>query len=135
MTCKQCSAPLPDESRFCPYCMVRFDGEGGEERKLKKSKEKLIAFLLIAATLIIAAVIAVFAKTAGKKQPAAEQTNGYMPQPETTAAYAETEAETEAEKETVTVEINGDYYTPGTYFWSINGNGEIVLEDYEYYPF
>ena len=132
MICPACSAHLPDESRFCPYCMTRFDNEGSKERKSKKSKEAIFAALLISVTLIVAAVIAVFIKKAGGKEPPPSgQEEIYIQEQE---QQSETTAPS-TESETVTVEINGDYYTPGTYFWSINGNGKVVLEDYEYYPF
>ncbi len=127
MTCKNCSAHLPDESRFCPYCMTRFDNKGSKERKSKKSKEAIFAALLIALTMTVAAAIAIFIKTSNKEPQTSEPEEIYLQQSETTTPSTESE--------TVTVEINGDYYTPGTYFWSINGNGKVVLEDYEYYPF
>ncbi|MBR4767001.1 MAG: hypothetical protein IK085_09605, partial [Clostridia bacterium] len=54
---------------------------------------------------------------------------------ETNRSQEQSDMQTPSETETATAEINGRYYEPGTYFWNINGNGEIVLEDFEYYPF
>ena len=131
MICKQCGANLPDESHFCPYCMTKFGGDGKEPEK-SRIKTVLIAAVLIAVVLAVAAVIAkAVIKNSHSVNGAA--TTEYTRQSETAAPSTETQTGPGAE--TATAEIDGKYYEPGTYFWNIDGNGEIVLEDYEYYPF
>ena len=117
MVCKQCSASLPDESLFCPYCMAKFTEKNSNRQKLNALKitAALIAVLL-AASFIVAFLIK--SKTAEKENSTSVQTQSPS-----------------AQQTTVNNGSQSEYYEPGTYFWNINANGEIVLEDYENYPF
>ena len=135
MICPTCSAPLPDESLFCPYCMTKFGEENKKTYKSRKPNAVKSAAPVIA-VLLIASVIVVFLI----KSKSANNENGTFAQTQSTVAEQSTENKSndQTEKttgETETAEIDGKYYEPGTYFWNIDGNGEIVLEDYENYPF
>ena len=122
MICPNCSAVLPDESRFCPYCMDKFENKA----ETKKSNKTVIVILLILVLLILTAVIIKLLRLGENNnqsissQASVSSTTG---KPQTTS------------RETATAEIDGKYYEPGTYYWNINGEGEIVLEDFENYPF
>lgn len=135
MICPTCSAPLPDESLFCPYCMTKFGAENKKSDKSRKRNAVRITAALIAVLLIVS-VIVVFmmkSKTAKGESSTSVQTQSTVEEQST-----ENNGNYQTEKttgETETAEINGEYYEPGTYFWNINGNGEIVLEDYDNYPF
>ncbi len=135
MICPACSAPLPDESLFCPYCMTKFGAENKKTYKSHKPNAVKSAAAVIAVLLIVS-VIVVFmmkSKTAKGESSTSVQTQSTVEEQST-----ENNGNYQTEKttgETETAEINGEYYEPGTYFWNINGNGEIVLEDYENYPF
>lgn len=131
MVCKQCSASLPDESLFCPYCMAKFTENPKNRQKLNALK--IIAALI--AVLLVASVIVAFlinSKTAEKENSTSVQTQSPSAQQTTVNNGSQSE---KIAAETSTAVINGEYYEPGTYFWNINANGEIVLEDYENYPF
>ena len=126
MICNSCGAVLPDESHFCPYCMTRF-GEESKESKNRNTKRIVIATALLVVILaVVAAVITVFKKNNGNYNDA-EKANGIVQQSKSSASSTE--------KEKVTAEIDGRYYEPGTYFYNIDGEGEIVLETFDYYPF
>ncbi len=135
MICPTCSAPLPDESLFCPYCMTKFGAENKKSDKSRKRNAIIFTVTLIAVLLVIA-VIVIFRM----KSKIANNENNTFAQTQSTVAEQLTENKSndqieKASGETETAEINGEYYEPGTYFWNIDGNGEIVLEDYENYPF
>ena len=135
MICPTCSAPLPDESLFCPYCMTKFGTENEKPDKSRKQNAVKITAAIIA-VLFIVSVIVVFLT----KSKIAKNENRTFAQTQSTVAEQSTENKSndQTEKttgETETAEIDGKYYEPGTYFWNIDGNGEIVLEDYENYPF
>ena len=135
MICPTCFAPLPDESLFCPYCMTKFGAENKKTDKRRKTNAVKSAAAVIA-VLLIASVIVVFlikSKSANNENGTSEQTTSAVAEQSTENNIRDQNEENAGETETA--EINGDYYTPGTYFWSINGNGKVVLEDYEYYPF
>ena len=135
MICPTCSAPLPDESLFCPYCMTKF---GAENKKSDKSRKQnavkitaaVIAFLLLVSVIV---VFLIKSKTAKGERCTSAQTQSTVEEQSTENNISDQTEKTSGETETA--EINGEYYEPGTYFWNINGNGEIVLEDYENYPF
>lgn len=135
MICPTCSAPLPDESLFCPYCMTKFGAENKKSDKSRKQNAVKSAAAVIA-VLLIASVIVVFlikSKSANNENGTSEQTTSAVAEQSTENNISDQTEKTSGETETA--EINGEYYEPGTYFWNINGNGEIVLEDYENYPF
>ena len=131
MVCKQCSASLPDESLFCPYCMAKFTEKNSNRQKLNALK---ITAALIAVLLVVSFIVAflIKSKTAEKENGASLQTQSASAQQTTVNNGSQSE---KIAAETSTAVINGEYYEPGTYFWNINANGEIVLEDYENYPF
>lgn len=58
MKCKFCGKELPDESKFCPYCMGKFVDETqvAVPQKQKKSSKKLI-IAIVAVVCVIALVI------------------------------------------------------------------------------
>lgn len=60
MFCKNCGKELPDESKFCPYCMTKFVEEKKIEptpsQTVKKSGKKL-PIIIIAAVLCVALVV------------------------------------------------------------------------------
>ena len=123
MNCPNCSAVLPDESRFCPYCMDKFENK----TETNKSNKTVVSIIIIMSLLVLAAVIIKLLRPDENKtaqstfsQASVSSTTG---KPQTTS------------RETATAEIDGKYYEPGTYYWNINGEGEIVLEDFENYPF
>ena len=124
MICRQCNAVLPDESHFCPYCMTKFDEESNDSKDVNNSWI-LIVIVLIAAVLAVAVIVV----------SKYESNNLNLDSTETNRSQEQSDVQTLSETETATAEINGRYYEPGTYFWNIDGNGEIVLEDFEYYPF
>ena len=130
MVCKQCSASLPDESLFCPYCMAKFTEKNSNRQKLNALKitAALIAVLLVASVIV---ALLINSKTTEKENGASLQTQS-LSQQRTVNNGSQSE---KIAAETSTAVINGKYYEPGTYFWNINANGEIVLEDYENYPF
>ncbi len=131
MVCKQCSASLPDESLFCPYCMAKFTEKNSNRQKLNALKitAALIAVLLVASVIV---ALLINSKTAEKENSTSVQTQSPSAQQTTVNNGSQSE---KIAAETSTAVINGEYYEPGTYFWNINANGEIVLEDYENYPF
>lgn len=133
MTCRQCKAPLPDESRFCPYCMTEFGFEGvGDEQKRNSEIFKKAAVILAALLIAVCAVLfALKIKNKNTPEPSSAVTRATV-----TQRIEESETQPSAvPAETQTAEINGEYFEPGTYYWNINGNGEIVLENFENYPF
>ncbi len=132
MVCKQCSASLPDESLFCPYCMAKFTEKNSNRQKLNALK---IIAALIAVLLVVSFIVAflIKSKTAEKENSTSVQTQS--PSAQQTAGNNNGSQSEKIAAETSTAVINGEYYEPGTYFWNINANGEIVLEDYENYPF
>ena len=72
MLCPNCGKELPEESRFCPYCMTKFGAETRFDNSSltpKRSKRKLIIILSVIAAALVAAVavfVAVmFANNAG----------------------------------------------------------------------
>ena len=135
MICPTCSAPLPDESLFCPYCMTKFGEENKKTYKSRKpnavnSAAAVIAFLLIVSVIV---VFLIKSKTSKNETDTSAQTQSTATEQTTENNISDQNEENTGETETA--EINGEYYEPGTYFWNINGNGEIVLEDYEKYPF
>ncbi len=123
MICPNCSAVLPDESHFCPYCMDKFDNKA----ETKKSNKIVIAILVVLSLLVLIAIII--------KMLRPGDNNTFQ----TASSQAHTSSTTNDKRttsnETATAEIEGKYYEPGTYYWNINGEGEIVLEDFENYPF
>ena len=123
MVCRQCGAILPDESSFCPYCMDKFDNK----TETKKSNKIAIAILVVLSLLVLTAVIIKLLRP-GENNTA--QSTSSQTRVSSTTGKSQT-----ASKETATAEIDGKYYEPGTYYWNINGEGEIVLEDFENYPF
>lgn len=123
MICPNCSAVLPDESRFCPYCMDKFENKA----ETKKSNKTVIVILLILVLLILTAVIIKLLRLG--ENNAVQSTSSQASVSSTTGKPQTTS------RETATAEIDGKYYEPGTYYWNINGEGEIVLEDFENYPF
>ena len=123
MICRQCGAVLPDESRFCPYCMDKFE----DETEIKNPKKSVIAAFLIV-FLLIFTVLAIMLIKPGRN-------NGRLSSPSQTGSTSASGKSQTAPKETSTAEINGRYYEPGTYFYNIDGEGEIVLETFDYYPF
>ena len=59
MLCKNCGKELPDESKFCPYCMVKFV----DENKItpiqpKKKSGKKIIIAVVAAVCVVAIAVA-----------------------------------------------------------------------------
>lgn len=59
MLCKNCGKELPDESKFCPYCMVKFI----DENKItpiqpKKKSGKKIIIAVVAAVCVVAIAVA-----------------------------------------------------------------------------
>ncbi|MBR6940537.1 MAG: zinc ribbon domain-containing protein [Clostridia bacterium] len=122
MVCRQCGAVLPDESRFCPYCMDKFDNK----TETKKSNKTVAAIIIILLLLVLTAIIIkLFRSGENNNQSISSQVS----------VSSTTDKSQTASKETATAEIDGKYYEPGTYYWNINGEGEIVLEDFENYPF
>lgn len=123
MVCRQCGAILPDESSFCPYCMDKFDNKA----KTKKSNKTAVTIIIILSLLVLTAIIIKLL------MPGENNTV------QSTFSQARTSLTTDDKRttsnETATAEIEGKYYEPGTYYWNINGEGEIVLEDFENYPF
>lgn len=113
MNCSNCSAPLPDESLFCPYCMEKF-GEGQKTEDSSAAGKKTVPLLIAVAAVTMAVIIAVviFCKTKSRNQ-----------------------IQTPESSQTVTVEIDGKYYPPGTYYRDIDGDGYVVLRDFDNYPF
>ena len=135
MICPTCSAPLPDESLFCPYCMTKFGAENKKSDKSRKRNAVRITVALIAVLLIVSVIVVFMMKS---KTAKGESSTSVQTQSTAAEQTTENNGNYQTEKttgETETAEINGEYYEPGTYFWNINGNGEIVLEDYENYPF
>ena len=135
MICKQCGAVLPNESYFCPYCMTRFGAENKKSDKSRKQNAVRIVAALIAVLLIVSVIVVFLMKSKIVKN---ENSTSAQTQSMVAERSTENKSNDQTEKntgETKTAEINGEYYEPGTYFWNINGNGEIVLEDYENYPF
>ena len=124
MICRQCNTVLPDESHFCPYCMTKFDEEGNDSKDVNNSWI-LIVIVLIAAVLAVAVIVVSKYKS----------NNLNIDSSETNLSQKQSEVQTPSETETATAEINGRYYEPGTYFYNIDGEGEIVLETFDYYPF
>ena len=122
MVCRQCGTVLPDESHFCPYCMDKFDNKT-ETKKSNKTKATIIIILLL--LVLTAIIIKLFRSGENNNQSISSQASvsSTTSKPQTTS------------RETTTAEIDGKYYEPGTYYWNINGEGEIVLEDFENYPF
>ena len=123
MVCRQCGAALPDESHFCPYCMNKFDNK----TEAKKSNKIAVAIIIILSLLVLTAVIIKLLRPDENKT--AQSTFSQ------TSVSSTTGKSKTASKETATAEIDGKYYEPGTYYWNINGEGEIILEDFENYPF
>ena len=135
MICPTCSAPLPDESLFCPYCMTKFGAENKESDRSRKRNAIIYTVTLIAVLLVISVIVVFLTKS-----KIAKNENRIFAQTQSTVAEQSTENKSndQTEKttgETATAEIDGKYYEPGTYYWNINGEGEIVLEDFENYPF
>ncbi|MBQ6467445.1 MAG: hypothetical protein IJJ61_05830 [Clostridia bacterium] len=114
---------MPDESSFCPYCMDKFDNKA----KTKKSNKTAVTIIIILSLLVLTAIIIKLL------MPGENNTV------QSTFSQARTSLTTDDKRttsnETATAEIEGKYYEPGTYYWNINGEGEIVLEDFENYPF
>ena len=123
MVCRQCGAILPEESHFCPYCMDKFDNK----TETKKSNKIVIAILVVLSLLVLIAIIIKMLR------PGKNNTFQTMSSQASTASTTDNKRTTS--NETATAEIEGKYYEPGTYYWNINGEGEIVLEDFENYPF
>lgn len=125
MICKQCGAVLPDESHFCPYCMTKL-GADGIKTKDRNTKRIVVAITIALLIAALAASAVVFEhKNKSNHYSDASDTNIYQKQSESPPS----------ESEKVTAEIEGRYYEPGTYFYNIDGEGEIVLETFDYYPF
>lgn len=125
MICRQCNTVLPDESHFCPYCMTKL-GTDGNKTKDRNTKRIVIAITIALLIAALAASAVVFEyKNKSNHYSDASDTNIYQKQSESPPS----------ESEKVTAEIEGRYYEPGTYFWNIDGEGEIVLETFDYYPF
>ena len=123
MICPNCSAVLPDESHFCPYCMDKFDNKA----KTKKSNKTAVKIIIILSLLVLTAIII---KLLRPDENNTAQSTSSQTRVSSTTGKSQT-----ASKETATAEIDGKYYEPGTYYWNINGEGEIILEDFENYPF
>ena len=123
MVCRQCGTVLPDESHFCPYCMDKFENK----TETKKSNIIVIAILVVLSLLVLTAIIIKMLR------PGKNNTFQTMSSQASTASTTDNKRTTS--NETATAEIEGKYYEPGTYYWNINGEGEIVLEDFENYPF
>ncbi|MBR4450760.1 MAG: zinc ribbon domain-containing protein [Clostridia bacterium] len=122
MVCRQCGTVLPDESHFCPYCMDKFDNK----TETKKSNKTIATIIIILLLLVLTAIIIkLFRSGENNNQSISSQASvsSTTGKPQTTS------------RETATAEIDVKYYEPGTYYWNINGEGEIVLEDFENYPF
>lgn len=123
MVCRQCGAVLPDESHFCPYCMDKL----GNKAENKKQNKTVIALIIIISSLLIAAAVLKLLRLGN--------TNAVQSTASQTSVSSATSKPQTTSNETETAEIDGKYYEPGTYYWNINGEGEIVLEDFENYPF
>ncbi len=135
MVCRQCGAILPDESLFCPYCMTKFGAENKKSDKSRKRNAIIFTVTLIAVLLVVAVTVVFLTKS----KIANNESNTFAQTKSTVAEQlTENKSNDQTEKatgETETAEIEGKYYEPGTYYWNINGEGEIVLEDFENYPF
>lgn len=59
MLCKNCGKELPDESKFCPYCMVKFVDENKiTPTQPKKKSGKKIIVAVVAAVCVVAIAVA-----------------------------------------------------------------------------
>lgn len=59
MLCKNCGKELPDESKFCPYCMVKFVDENKiTPTQPKKKSGKKIVVAVVAAVCVVAIAVA-----------------------------------------------------------------------------
>ncbi|MBO4894857.1 MAG: hypothetical protein J5562_08090 [Clostridia bacterium] len=113
--------------------MTEFGFEGvGDEQKRNSEIFKKAAVILAALLIAVCAVLfALKIKNKNTPEPSSAVTRATV-----TQRIEESETQPSAvPAETQTAEINGEYFEPGTYYWNINGNGEIVLENFENYPF
>lgn len=146
MICPKCSAALPDEARFCPYCMTGFSGDDGLPDK--RSNTKLI--MIIAVLLILTAAIAAgfvfrrFQNENGRREGSGFSSSDAVEADTVPAASGgnKTERQPESENEeytdingnivesTLITDENGETYPPGIYKWDIDGEGNVTLMEY-----